>query len=172
MCAFWLVSHCYIDEEFSPLFVYPANRLCVWVSLYSTDKGAAYGKKLLKTVLISVRCRTRSLSFKLFKSLLKKKKPGLQWTTVQFIINNEETLHFSSNIGLSHLKLVFMTSPGLKKLGIFKAAEATLPLRTNYYTFPWKLVTRITLQELHFCWIMSEYCREKLHVEHFWVFKG
>ena len=53
--------------------------------IYCTDKGAAYGKKLLKTVLISVRCRTRSLPFKLFKSLLKKnqKKLALQWTTVQ-----------------------------------------------------------------------------------------
>ena len=50
----------------------PANRLCVWISPYGTGKGAAYGKKLLKTVLISVRCRTRSLPFKLFKSLLKK----------------------------------------------------------------------------------------------------
>ena len=56
------------------MFVYPANRPCVWISPYGTDKGAAYGKKLLKTVLISVRCRTRSLPFKLFKSLLKKKK--------------------------------------------------------------------------------------------------
>ena len=41
--------------------------------IYCTDKGAAYGKKLLKTVLILVRCRARSLPFKLFKSLLKNK---------------------------------------------------------------------------------------------------
>ena len=84
VCAFWLVSHCYIDKELSPLFVYPANRPCVWISPYGTDKGAAYGKKLLKTVLISVRCRTRSLPFKLFKSLLKKKKKNLDFNEQRF----------------------------------------------------------------------------------------
>ena len=55
------------------LFILQAGP-CVWTSPYGTDKGAAYGKKSLKTLLISVRYRTRYLPFKLFKSLLKKTK--------------------------------------------------------------------------------------------------
>ena len=57
-----LVSHCEIDVELSPPFVYPANRPCVWILPCGTDKGAVYCKKLLKTLLMSVRCRTWSIT--------------------------------------------------------------------------------------------------------------
>ena len=57
-----LVSHCEIDVELSPPFVYPANKPCVWILPCGTDKGAVYCKKLLKTLLISVRCRTWSIT--------------------------------------------------------------------------------------------------------------
>ena len=57
-----------------------------------------------------------------------------------------------------------MASPGQKKkLDIFIAAEATFPLHSNLYN-PRSKQVGIPL--------MCEYCREKLHVEHFWEFKG
>ena len=60
-----------------------------------------------------------------------------------------------------------------------------LLLPSSYYTFPCKLVTRIWCSikvisytwwvwvfSLPVCWIMYGYCREKLHVNHFWELKG
>ena len=49
------MSHCEIDVELSPPFVYPANRPYVWILPCGTDKGAVYCKKLLKTLLMSIR---------------------------------------------------------------------------------------------------------------------
>ena len=88
------------------LFI-PQAGLWVWISPCGTDNSAAYGKKLLKTVLMSVRYRTRSLPCKLFKSFLKKNKTkqnktctslsngsiciGNQIILVQFGINKQKT---------------------------------------------------------------------------------
>ena len=74
-----MIKSIYVFRSMDRVYLFSRLELTInWIAfsielIYCTDKGAAYGKKLLKTVLISVRCRTRSLPFKLFKSLLEKK---------------------------------------------------------------------------------------------------
>ena len=73
-----MIKSIYVFRSMDRVYLFSRLELTInWIAfsielIYCTDKGAAYGKKLLKTVLISVRCRTRSLPFKLFKSLLEK----------------------------------------------------------------------------------------------------
>ena len=82
-----MIKSIYVFRSMDRVYLFSRLELIIdWIAfsielIYCTDKGAAYRKKLLKTVLISVRCRTRSLSFKLFKSLLEKK--------------NKKNLHFN-----------------------------------------------------------------------------
>ena len=73
-----MIKSIYVFRSMDRVYLFSRLELTInWIAfsielIYCTDKGAAYGKKLLKTVLISVRCRARSLPFKTFKSLLEK----------------------------------------------------------------------------------------------------
>ena len=86
-----MIKSIYVFRSMDRVYLFSRLELTInWIAfsiefIYCTDKGAAYGKKLLKTLLISVRCRTRSLPFKIFKSLLeKKKKKNLHFNEQRF----------------------------------------------------------------------------------------
>ena len=83
-----------------------------------------------------------------------------------YIINhkNPRNSPFQFQYWIFSLKNRFDDPAGIKKkLDIFVAAEATFPSHSNLYNLRSKQVG-IPL--------MCVYCREKLHVEHFWEFKG
>ena len=83
-----------------------------------------------------------------------------------YIINhkNRRNSPFQFQYWIFSLKNRFDDPAGIKKkLDIFIAAEATFPLHSNLYNPRSK---RVGIP------LMCGYCREKLHVDHFWEFKG